>query len=308
VRAWDLATGELRETYKHTPPRGVNAIVLSPDGSTFATFEELAGEADGGPAGAASLWDVKAKTYRPLSANLQSWAVYTPDGKTLAAPAKGKDGRVDMIKLIDMESARERLSIPIGEKEAELGYIALSPDGKLLVGQVRAKTGNLLRLWDPATGREVGSFEGEKKCVFMLMEFSPDGRFLAATNWRGEQGKLFLFDLSNRRLVRTVALGEKATVHRPAFSPDGKWVAVATQLIPEDFQPEKTAAEDVPQPRIHLVEVASGTERETLVAPPGFPASLCFSPDGKTLATSGNGRVLLWDLTKPPLGDGPGGK
>ena len=25
-----------------------------------------------------------------------------------------------------------------------------------------------------------------------------------------------------------------------------------------------------------------------------------FSPDGKTLATGGHGKVLLWDLTTPP--------
>jgi WD40 repeat protein len=30
------------------------------------------------------------------------------------------------------------------------------------------------------------------------------------------------------------------------------------------------------------------------------PISLAFSPDGKTLATSGPGEVLLWDFSKPP--------
>jgi hypothetical protein len=48
--------------------------------------------------------------------------------------------------------------------------------------------------------------------------------------------------------------------------------------MPEELQPEdEPAAENVPQPRIRLVEVASGRICETLVAPQGFTASGCFS-------------------------------
>jgi WD40 repeat protein len=87
----------------------------------------------------------------------------------------------------------------------------------------------------------------------------------------------------------------------PAFSPDGKWLAVITRLIPENSSASPGLL-NLPQARIHLIDVAAGAVRETLVAPPGAPQALCFSPDGRTLATGGHGKVLLWDLTRPPVG------
>ena len=72
---------------------------------------------------------------------------------------------------------------------------------------------------------------------------------------------------------------------------------MATQVFPEESERDRQpSAADVAQPRIHLVDVATGEIRETLVAPQGFTASLCFSPDGKTLAAGGYGRVDLWDV------------
>jgi WD40 repeat protein len=220
------------------------------------------------------------------------------------------------VRLFDVATAKEKVSISIGEKDAQgIGYLAFSPDGKLLVGQVRGdprKAGlHWLKFWDPATGHETASVEGEKQDLFLLMTFSPDGETLAVTNARSEQGKLFLFDLPSKKIVRTVNLGEKAhagemtNVAQPAFSPDGKWVAVPTQVLP-DRPPLGLDPQDVPQPRIHLIDVSTGTLRETLVAPQSLSWSVCFSPDGKTLATGGHGKVLLWDLRRPPGGTDAG--
>ena len=36
---------------------------------------------------------------------------------------------------------------------------------------------------------------------------------------------------------------------------------------------------------------------ETLVAPQCYMNALAYSPDGRTLASAGPGRVLLWDVS-----------
>jgi WD40 repeat protein len=306
VRAWDLGSGELRDTFKHTPPRGMGEMLLSPDGSTIVTFEELPGETEvqAGPKIFASLWDVKTRQCRPLGENLEYWSVYSPDSKILAAPA---GGRVSAIKVFDVATAKEKFTIPIVGKDCGLGYIASSPDGKQIVGQVRdeGKGGrHWLKFWDAATGRETASFEGDPKDVFLLMTFSPDGRYLAVTNAKGPKSKLFFFDSIGKKLVKTITLEETTEDERwgrssPVFSPDGKWLALTTQRMPKNARGELDA-HNLPQPRIHLINMADNEIRETLIAPQALSWSACFSPDGRTLATGGLGRVLLWDMTKLP--------
>jgi WD40 repeat protein len=309
VRAWDLDTGQLQHTFTHTPPRGMGEMVLSPDGTTFATFEQLSGITERGWDHAATLWDVKTGQFRPLPGRLFYWSVYTPDSRILAAPADLGSGQ-SAIKLFDTATAREIGSIAVPEKNARIAYIAYSPDGKLLVGQVRDEAKSRrhwLRFWDPATGRTLASIEGEKGAFFIHMAFSPDGRLLIATDSVNE-GRLALFDVQGKKLVRRLVLEKKAHVPAFVFSPDGKWLAALTQVIPEEMLRRDWVPEEMPQPHIHLIDTVSGAVRETLVAPQGTSVSACFSPDDKTLATSGNGRVLLWDLTKPALGADTGSK
>jgi WD40 repeat protein len=306
VRSWDLATGELQVTYKHAPPRGITWMELAPDGRSFVTFEHLTGEAEERRKDSGSLWDVQSRQYLPLPAGSSPVPAYSPDSKTLAVPTFDEKRKVTGVSLVDVTTGSQKTHIPIIEEEAQrTGFIAFSPDGTLLVGQVRdeLKTGqHWLKFWDSTSGREVTSFKGENKDYFIWMAFSPDSRTLAVTSaWRRQQCKVFLFDLSSRKLAKTILLGQKASAWRPTFSRDGKWLAVPTQVLPEDQGNLEPAAEDAPQPHIEIIDVAAGEVRETLVSPPAFAASVCFSPDCKTLLTSGNGRVLVWDLTNPPL-------
>jgi WD40 repeat protein len=300
VGAWNLDTGKLQQTLKHDPPRGIVGMALAPTGSVLATFEWLSGETTSGPKTAASLWDLKTGKHCPLGGGLGYWSVFSPDGKTLAAPADAEGGRRNAVKLFDVATAKLRKLIPIAGKGLELGFIAYSPDGKTLAGQVRSRGQDWLKLWDAATGQEIASFAGARNDHFMAMTFSSNGQTLAVSNARRDRAKIFLFDVPGCKLVKTVLLAENAMARAVAFGPDDRWIAATTQSIPLSVAVRQPNALDLPQPRIHLIHVGLGGVQETFVAPQGIAASLCFSPDGKTLASGGHGRVLLWDVTGLP--------
>jgi WD40 repeat protein len=300
LRAWDLETGRLLRTFRHDPPRGVWKCVLSPDGSALVTFEYRTRESDEGLGEGMSLWEVKTGKSRSLAVERIYWAGYTPDGKMLAAIASRAPQPVNRIRLFDVSIGLERRTIALGEKGTALGWVALSPDSKVLAGEVPGPAERLrLKLWDMATGKEVGSFEGEKSGRFVSMTFSADGRTLAMSNGLGcGRGKLFLLDLRTKKGMKSIVLGEKVFVRAPVFSPDGQSVVAISQGPPDGNNAQDPKAEDMPQPRIHLIEAASGRVCETIIAPQGIAVSACFSPDGRTLATGGNGRVLLWDVKR----------
>ncbi len=303
VRAWDLQTGEQKETFAHSPPRGIFHMDFSPEGSWFVTREELSGESEGRLKYSVTRWDVRTKSGREMADSVGGSA-FSADGKVLAVARHDEVPRyVRAIRLLDSETLKETRSIPLAEKHVFSGVWTFTPAGDLLIGFVRDfpeerdyKTfQDHLKFWDARSGKELASFQmEEKKGGFLWPTLSPDGRTLAATNWQGEKAKLYLFDVAAPKLRKTVPLADNCNVSQPVFSPDGQWLALQTQARSEDR--DVTDPELLPQPRIHLIDVLSGEVRETLIAPPSFLTGACFSPDGKTLATGGHGKVLLWRL------------
>jgi WD40 repeat protein len=310
VQCWDLTTGKLHKTFKHDPPRFMFRMRLSPDGNRFLVSEMAPGTYENRPPVTVSLWDTRTGKHFSLGQDFHYEAVFSPDGTTLATAAVDKEGYTTSLILLDTVSGKPKWSIPVKEKNAFASISGISPDGKLVLadyavrgdGKDRKNFQYRWELLESATGKTVASHSAAPNEGFSAI-FSPDGQTLAADNWRNfttKQPKLVLFSIPENRVLKTISLGketkgERLSVSEPAFSPDSKRLAVVTQVLP-DTRDDIDDALDLPQPRIHLIDIATGEIRETLVAPQGFSRDACFSPDGRTLAVGGLGRILLWDV------------
>ncbi len=154
VQAWDLASGKLQKSFKHSPPRQILSMEVAPDGKTLLTSEVLPGEAAMQPPRGATLWDIDSGKSRELSGEFATMIAYSPDSKLLAAATINEKRISAAVKLIDVATFQERLSISIAQNNAQCGDLTFSPDGKTLVGQLYGNQGeHWLKFWDAPRAR-----------------------------------------------------------------------------------------------------------------------------------------------------------
>jgi eukaryotic-like serine/threonine-protein kinase len=140
---------------------------LSPDGRTLALACE-----DG------AIRIVDLATDRVQRALKESeWPVsgvaFTPDGKALAASTSEQHGRVigGEVRLWDLATGKVALALKPKDRVAWMGPVAISPDGKTLVGG--AGDGKV-RLWSLPAGGEVRELAGHEGAISALA-FAPAG-------------------------------------------------------------------------------------------------------------------------------------
>jgi WD40 repeat protein len=311
VRLWDPFTGEERARLP-AQSVAVAALAFSPDGGllAFGTSQVVPesthplGLFGGWQGGEVKLWDLASgapPTTLPGHRSGVLSLAFAPDGQTLAS-ASGDH----TVKLWDLSRHRERATL-----EGHTGAIfavAFAPDGQTLA------TGSIdqtARLWDAATGEARATLRAHTGPV-LAVAFAPRGRILATAGadqviklWgtadhaehaaiRGHVG--YVWSLAFAGDGRSLATASwdgttrvwDVTGHQPydwlatsrpkaAFSPDGRTVAL------------HTGAAD-----LKLYDLASGRERRALGGDAAGVEFLSFSPDGRTLATTGQ-TPQLWD-------------
>ena len=270
IVVWDAGSNRPREL--KGGHQGPVSLAMSRDAGTLVSSDKK---------GTTLVWDLTAGKPAPRrlfeGRPLVAMSI-SDDGRSLVA----RDGEPEshtggVIGVYDLASGAPRASIDpaaAGHAAIETPFLALSPDGRHVVGHGKKGTSLLWKV-DAGTLHTVG----RSGFHIYSVEYSPDGRRLAAAM---NDRTVLLWDLET---LRTQTLrGHHDLVNRVAFSPDGKILASASY--------DRT---------VRLWDGASGRSIRVLRGHSASVQGLAFSPDGALLASGGSdGTVRLWNLSALP--------
>jgi len=210
--------------------------------------------------------------------------VFSPDGRLLATGTF----RSNTIKLWETATTRKLRDLSGGGQSsaAIAPAIAFSRDGRLVAASAG---GNLVRVWDVMSGRELNSLAGSQGSMMasagvFFLAFTPDNRLVTASD------AIRIWDLSTGRELQSLALTDPSLA---GFGGDG-----GMTLSPDGTQLFLGIQHGEPQ--IKVIDLASGREDRHIKLPEDDVdvLQLAFNAEGHLLAAGiNNKRLKLWDLT-----------
>jgi WD40 repeat protein/class 3 adenylate cyclase len=198
---------------------------------------------------------------------LGGWLDWSPDGTRFVTEGPEESGIID---IRNAETGESMLSFP--GHDSDVNGVAFSADGSML-----ATTGDdgTTKVWDPASGNELGSLEGPEGPV-LGPSLSPDGS-LASAAWL-EDDTVRVWEVETGRTIHEI--DAVPAPFSTAFSPDGKRLAIGGL-------DDSVAV---------VVDVRSGEEMFSLEGHEDQVQDVDWSPDGRWIATSSfDATVGIWD-------------
>lgn len=249
LRLWEVATGKLLRRFMSNTGRLFSSVAFSPDGQYLASDK-----------GALGIWRVatgeQIQTLQRAATGSPTCLVFSSDGHTVV------EGTSDDKAIWCYDRATGNPTRRIDGHGGAVTVVALSSDGHLLAS---ASNDHTARLWEFATGKEVGRFPHREEVLDVAL--SPDSRLLATMT----SSRIYLWDVVASAELRHIEVPH-FRLRSLVFSPDGKTIAAGGILW----------------------DVATGRQRCRCEG--RLSGAMAFSPDGKLLATGGyDGVIRLHD-------------
>jgi WD40 repeat protein/serine/threonine protein kinase len=252
---WDIPNQTERLVLKgHTGE--VMAAAWSPDGATIAT---------GSRDRTIKLWDAHTgKEMATLTGHNDRVAsvVWTPDGTRLASA-----GWTDQtVRIWDVRAGKEQMTLK--SPGNAVNELSLSPDGEYLAS---VEYLGRMRIFEMDTGREVRSWRAQEQNLWAVA-WNPAGDRIAT----GGFGPVKIWDPNTGRQLQS--LPHKGGVTRLFWSPDGKYIASATR-----------------DQQIRVWDADSGQQVHSYRGHIGWIYCAAWSPDGSRIASAGGDEtVKIW--------------
>ncbi|KAJ3127338.1 hypothetical protein HK100_009808 [Physocladia obscura] len=198
---------------------------------------------------------------------------FSPDGKKLAS---GSFDHTIKIWSFEIQNFGELVATLSGHSDG-VSSCQFSPDSKIIVSTSWDRT---IRLWDAQEYLLITTIAKGHTDGINSVQFSPDGKLFATSSW-DQTVRLWSFKNGDAKLTMTIN-GFEDCVHMVRWSSDGHLVAAATN-----------------DGHVKIWNISEAEPKLLSVLHGKSPVlSLCFSIDGKTLASTSGNSVNIWQLNK----------
>jgi len=206
ITLWDVATGQRQKELTTSPMSKLQNL---------GNFGNIASIRNAQLPNMADMSQIITNTMGSMSAGTMGKTVtslaFTPDGRMLATGGVESKSNFDLNAM--MTQAQK------GQKKG-----SKTPDPADIMKDFKVEAIGVVKLWDPATGVEVGSIKGHGKGINQVA-FSRDGRLLATAS---TDNTIKIWEVSSQRELFTLK-GHTANIDSIDFSPDARLIASAAE-------------------------------------------------------------------------------